>query len=378
MLKKKIISYRPSHIKKFGIGYAMTRLTIAMNDDFFEADVFSITSEFSGESPHVKSFISNFSYRFLSKVFSEKLILKYAHSRFLKKASNYDIAYLWPGSPISLFKKLKQQNKLIVVDAVNSHERTAKDILDKESQRLGGLEVHSITEAKVDDETNKLLLADFVFSPSPEVTESLISNNVHKNKIIETSYGLEKQELVPFEHIKNKSNTEFTVLFVGSVIVRKGIHLLLDYWAESGIKGRLKIIGKIDPKLNQLIGKYKAHADIDFISFTDNLALHFESADVFVLPSLEEGSPLVTYMALGAGLPCIVSPMGGRGVVRNDIEGFVLAAHDKEQWVEKLDLLSKNEGLRKKMAYQSRKRAETFLWPLVGSKRANALKHKVE
>jgi glycosyltransferase involved in cell wall biosynthesis len=377
VLKKKIISYRPSHIKKFGIGYAMTRLTLAMNNDFFEADVFSITSEFKGESSHIKTLLSHLSYRLLSKVFSEQFIIDYVHSSFLKKASEYDVVYLWPGSPITLFKKLKQQGKVIVVDAVNSHEQFAKDILDREANSLGGIKVHSITEANVLGEIERLNLADFIFSPSPEVTKSLSYNNVPKNKIIDTSYGLEKYELVSFEHLANKSSSEFTVLFVGSVIVRKGIHLLLDYWVDSGVKGQLKIIGKIDPNIENLIHKYKNNSSIKFISFTDNLAAHYESADVFVLPSLEEGSPLVTYMAMGAGLPCVVSPMGGGGIVRNGLDGFVINSHEKNDWVNALNLLSQDAELRKKMTYSSRKRAESYTWDLVGSQRADALKRNI-
>jgi glycosyltransferase involved in cell wall biosynthesis len=377
VLKKKIISYRPSHIKKFGIGYAMTRLTLAMNNDFFEADVFSITSEFKGENSHVKCFLSNLAFRLLSKIFSEQSLIDYVHRQFLKKASGYDVAYLWPGAPLVLFKKLKQQGKVIIVDAVNSHERSAKDILDKEAKSLGDIVVHSITEAKVTDESEKLKLADFIFSPSPEVTNSLRKNNVLTSKIIDTSYGLEKHELVSIEQLDNKTSSEFTVLFVGSVIARKGIHLLLEYWVESGVKGCLKVIGKIDPNIEHIINKYKTFNSIQFISFTDDLSTHYQSADVFVLPSLEEGSPLVTYMAIGAGLPCIVSPMGGGGIVRNGLEGFVINSHEKSEWVKALNLLSNNTELRKKMAYASRKRAESYTWDLVGSQRSDALKRKI-
>jgi glycosyltransferase involved in cell wall biosynthesis len=377
VIKKKIISYRPSHIKKFGIGYAMTRLTLAMNNDFFEADVFSITSEFKGESSHIKSYLSKLSYRFLLKLSSEQFLVNRLHMKFLKKTSKYDIAYLWPGSPIHLFKELKQQGKLIIVDAVNSHERFAKNILDKEAKSLGNINVHSITEAKVTDESEKLKLADFIFSPSPQVTHSLRQNNVLPDKIIDTSYGLEKHELISHEQLDKKNSSEFTVLFVGSLIVRKGIHLLLEYWVESGVKGRLKVIGKIDPNIEHIINKYKTFSSIQFISFMDDLSAHYQSADAFVLPSLEEGSPLVTYMAIGAGLPCIVSPMGGGGIVRNGLEGFVINSHEKSEWIKAINLLSQDTELRKKMSYASRERAESYTWDLVGSQRADALMRKI-
>ena len=47
------------------------------------------------------------------------------------------------------------------------------------------------------------------------------------------------------------------------------------------------------------------------------------AADVFVFPSLFEGSAVVTYEALATGLPSVVSPSAG-SIVRDGIEGFVV------------------------------------------------------
>ena len=47
------------------------------------------------------------------------------------------------------------------------------------------------------------------------------------------------------------------------------------------------------------------------------------SADVFVFPSLFEGSAVVTYEALAAGLPSVVTPSAG-SVVRDGVEGFIV------------------------------------------------------
>ena len=47
------------------------------------------------------------------------------------------------------------------------------------------------------------------------------------------------------------------------------------------------------------------------------------AADVFVFPSLFEGSAVVTYEALACGLPSVVTPDAG-SVVRDGVEGFVV------------------------------------------------------
>lgn len=378
MKKTKILSYRPSYIRKYGIGYAATALTLNMNSESLVSDIFSIQSEYSRESPHIREAFSKPIYKLLAKVCSVQTLSRLADKIFLKRMKHYDIAYLWPGCSLDVFTKLKQKQKKIVIECVNCHQQVAKNILDNESALLGGLSTHSITEADIDEEKAKLNMADFIFSPSPQVTASLLKMEVAQNKIIETSYGLDKTDLVTSrkQHISPDGSSPFTALFVGSVIPRKGIHLLLDYWKTAGVDGKLKVIGKIDPAAETIVSNYKNDDSIEFVSFTNDLASHYKKADMFIMPSLEEGSPLVTYLAIGAGLPCLVSPMAGEGVIRNDIEGYIIQPHDKEQWVATIKKLANDKVLRKKLADASSQRAEYFLWPEVAQRRAAELLNK--
>jgi glycosyltransferase involved in cell wall biosynthesis len=201
---------------------------------------------------------------------------------------------------------------------------------------------------------------------------------VDESKIIETSYGLDKADLITVDAISfDREKISFTALFVGSVIPRKGIHLLLDYWKTAGVDGKLKVIGKIEPESESIVDAYRNDASIEFVSFTNDLASHYKNADVFIMPSLEEGSPLVTYLAIGAGLPCLVSPMAGDGVIRNNIDGYLFPAHDKNAWVAAIQKLAKDKSLRTQFALSSRERAENFLWPKVAQRRAAELLNKL-
>jgi len=262
------------------------------------------------------------------------------------------------------------------MENINCHQKISKNILDREAQRLGVVPAVSITPDRIINETAKLELCDFVFSPSPLVSQSLISTGVSRKKILETSYGLHKSQQLNTPD--RNTNRPITAIFVGRIGMRKGIHLLLDYWVSAKINGSLKIIGNIEEPIRDLIAPYQNVSNIEFISFIPNIETAYKEADIFVLPSLEEGSPLVTYLALGAGLPCIVSPMAGEGVITDGQEGFVIDPHDKTQWIQALQKLASSPALRHSQAKAAKKTSNTFLWKNVGRQRANLLLEQLQ
>jgi len=80
-------------------------------------------------------------------------------------------------------------------------------------------------------------------------------------------------------------------------------------------------------------------------------------ADVFVLPSYNEGQPYAVLEAMAAGLPVISSGVGCIPETVIDGEnGFILKPGSKEALVDKLALLLGDEQLRKKMGEASRQR----------------------
>jgi glycosyltransferase involved in cell wall biosynthesis len=86
------------------------------------------------------------------------------------------------------------------------------------------------------------------------------------------------------------------------------------------------------------------------------------SADVFVFPSLFEGSAVVTYEALACGLPSVVTPSSG-SVARDGIEGLVVPAGEVEPLARAIETLGLDAGLRERMAIAARQRSLEFTWP---------------
>jgi glycosyltransferase involved in cell wall biosynthesis len=85
----------------------------------------------------------------------------------------------------------------------------------------------------------------------------------------------------------------------------------------------------------------------------------FAWADVFVLPSLCEGSATATYEALAAGLPVVATPNTG-SAVRDGVEGYLVPIRAPEAIAERLDRLANDRGLLAEIDKAARRRAEAF------------------
>jgi len=381
-MKYRILTLLPSHVPTYGIGHAALSIAEGMKykalDSMLLAHSIDKSIKTSVVTTIVPSFFSKIFYKFFYKILPKKTISKATDFLFLMKIKPNDIVYFWPGSSLFFLKKVKEKGNIIIMENINCHQKISRDILDKESVRLNLKNTHSITQQSIDDESEKLGYCDFVFSPSPGVTRSLLAENVSIDKILQTSYGLCSHQQVDISLIESKRNKPLEVIFVGRVGMRKGIHLLLQYWVDAQIEGILKVVGNVEEPIQAIIEPYRQIKNIQFIDFVSDIEEVYKTADIFVLPSLEEGSPLVTYLALGAGLPCIVSPMGGEGVVTHNHDGFIIDAHDQEGWVNALQSLANSMALRQKQSLAARESSNKFLWQKVGQQRAELLINKLK
>jgi glycosyltransferase involved in cell wall biosynthesis len=281
--------------------------------------------------------------------------------------------YLWPGVSLATYRSLKDRGCTIVVERINCHRATARRILDEAYKRCGLPAGHAISDAAIEEETKKLLLADFIFSPSPMVRCSLLEAGIRTEAIIDTSYGWDPDRHTPRDHAPSNG---FTALFVGRLCVRKGVHLLLDAWRRAAIPGgRLVLAGFLEPEIERLCRDDLGRDDVVLPGFVRDVADLYSRSDVFVFPSLEEGGPQVTYEAMACGLPVVVSPMGAGAIARDGLDGSVHDPCDIALWAHTLRVLAADPALRMRLGEAGRSRARDFVWDTVGSQRLAALKN---
>ncbi|MEG4276518.1 glycosyltransferase family 4 protein [Microcoleus sp. MON1_C1] len=283
---------------------------------------------------------------------------------------------MWPGISLDTVRSVNQQSKPIFWERVNSCQRQAKSILDDAYSRLGLQPQHAITPEKIQKEDQKLKVVDFLFCPSPIVVKSFQEAGVPEEKLLLTTEGWSLERFPNYQSQKPPSE-EVNVLFLGFACVRKGAHLLLQAWERAGIKGKLTIFGSLEPAIVQTCSHLLKRSDVVHFDYALDYSSAYRQADFFAFPSLEEGSALVIYEAMGHGLPILASPMGGGGVVRDGIDGIILDPYDTDAWVEGLRKLSHSPELRAKMGAAARQRALEFTWPQVAARRGEQILQKM-
>ncbi|MCG2684007.1 MAG: glycosyltransferase family 4 protein [Planctomycetales bacterium] len=117
------------------------------------------------------------------------------------------------------------------------------------------------------------------------------------------------------------------VTFVGAIIHRKGVDILIDSWREVQRKcpeAELILIGPCEfgredaneSSLNTYVENIKVQIarhklNVRMVGRTSNVECFLQASDVFVLPSRKEGFGNVILEAMGCGIPIVVSFMDG-------------------------------------------------------------------
>ncbi|MCD6291622.1 MAG: glycosyltransferase family 4 protein, partial [Anaerolineae bacterium] len=166
--------------------------------------------------------------------------------------------------------------------------------------------------------------ADQVIVPSEYVLGTFLAHGVPRGKITVIPFGVDVGRFSPPEE-RPESPVRF--LFVGQIGVRKGVHYLLEAWQRLALPdAELILAGRVQSNSWPALAHYGDLPGVRWVGHVDPVDL-YRSAHVFVFPSLDEGSALVTYEAMAAGLPLIVTGASG-SLARDGVEGVLVPARD--------------------------------------------------
>ena len=366
-----ISALMPLPLNGMGVGYTCGSLAKGMADQDFEVTIVTPRSRWPLLPVDVVEVLPNWA-RYLPYKWVEGRARCLIEDVFLSCIDRHPpqktTAYLWPDASLETLRELKRRNITVFREQFNCHTGTAKTILDRAYKHLGVMPQHGITTKKIDHEMQRSDAVDYIFTPSPLVEASLLEHKIPSDKLLKATYGWDPARLLGSGKLLPPIDG-ITGVFVGAICVRKGAHLLLDYWARSGVKGRLVLAGELEPVIKEKCASLLARDDVIVLDYFRDIGSLYRSADIFCFPSLEEGSPLVTYEACGSGLPILTTPMGAGWVVRQDREGLVLDPYDASGWIAAIRALAEDRELRRRMSTAAAERAQSFTWAKVARQR---------
>jgi alpha-maltose-1-phosphate synthase len=255
-----------------------------------------------------------------------------------------------------------------VLSMVHGDVREERDILAQEEELSPDFFPIYLGDGPIDREElgwlherrlRDLELADRILVPSDHIAGRLVGHGTPRERISVIPYAADTRRFVP--QPGKRHGEACTFLFTGGITQRKGIKYLLQAWRRIRRPGwTLQLLGALPQDtgpLAEYLDEVEPLGRVPHAEVPERMA----AADVFVFPSLFEGSAVVTYEALACGLPSIVTPSAG-SVVRDGREGLVVPPRDVEALADAMERLGADPGLRAEMAERARERAEAFDW----------------
>jgi glycosyltransferase involved in cell wall biosynthesis len=278
-----------------------------------------------------------------------------------------DVVNAWCSTALRTIRAAHRRGLPAVLEVASAHIECQAELMRAEYARFGDdIDRAVITTGVVARTVQEYAEADAIIVTSSFVKRTLIERGVDGAKIAVMPYGFDS--LTPAA--KETAGGPLRVLFVGGTSLRKGVPYLVEAFRRVQTPATLRLVGRANPALLRRIGGLPPSVIATGPKSGPHLWAEYQAADVFVLPSVEDGYGLVTNEAMSAGLPVIVSDHAGSAeVVRDGENGFVVGARDINALADRLDALLRDPNLRRHMGARARATAASRTWETYGHER---------
>jgi len=289
----------------------------------------------------ITNFMRGFKYILFATLKGIKLNLK----------NNYDLIYaksiFSPGVPASINAFLFNKKLIVHTSGTDIKSSSASD-----DYRFGFLYL-ILTNffRKLVINKSTLVISNAKFD------KKQILNKFPKTKVVNVYNGIDFVHYKPSHNNRvklrrslNFKNSDFITIYVGTTKKRKNLNVILQ--AANSLKN-IKFLF-VGPTKEQLKKFGKISSNCKTIGLVKDTSLYLQASDLFVLPSKWEGTSNALLEALSVGLPVVVYPAGESSLlIKNGINGYVV--DNPKDFINKIEYLSKNKKLIKKIGYNNRK-----------------------
>jgi glycosyltransferase involved in cell wall biosynthesis len=281
-----------------------------------------------------------------------------------------DIIHTWQLGALETLKTARRLGIPTVLERCNAHTGFAMEVVRNECERLGVTlpadHEHAYNAGKLCKEEAEYALADRLLCPSDFVAKTFLDRGYPQAQLARHQYGFDGEAFHPGREPRDRRRG-LTMLFVGACAVRKGLHYALEAWLSSPASqdGTFLIAGEFLPDYQQKLASMLAHPSVKILGHRNDVAELMRNSDILVLPSIEEGSALVTSEARGSGCVLLVSDAAG-AICRHMENALVHKARDVSALAEHINLLHKDREMLERLRTSSLATVADLTWSAAG------------
>jgi UDP-glucose:(heptosyl)LPS alpha-1,3-glucosyltransferase len=172
---------------------------------------------------------------------------------------------------------------------------------------------------------------------------------------------------------------EFVAIFVGHEFERKGLRVVLEALTSllaRGVRLTLVVAGRDDPA--RLRSEFAHLGDaVRFVGNRADVERYYAAADVFVMPAAFDISPLVGPEALAAGLPILMTDVGGvRDYLRDGENGWFIA-REAGDVAAKIERLVRDRELLRQLSSRARASVMDRDWRVIAARFVDVITNRL-
>ena len=288
-----------------------------------------------------------------------------------------DLVHTWPAACLRTLSTARRVGVPGFREVPSAHTQTAYEDAAREAAAVG-VELpsdhhHRYDARHLDRELREFAAADYLLVPSAYVEQSFLERGHPPEQLIQHRYGFDPGSFEVLAQVEKRNGDGLTAVFVGRGEPNKGLHHALRAWVESGAgeRGRLLVCGELLPSYREQIETLLAHPSVQELGFVTDVGRVMRDADLLLLPSLTEGSALVTYEAQAAGCALLVSDAAG-APFEHLREGLVHTRGDVATLTEQLRCLDRDRELLHRLRTGALVNAAGLTWASAAERLVNA------
>ena len=292
--------------------------------------------------------------------------------RIEKLAGQIDIIHTWPLGAAQTLKTAARLQIPAVLERPNAHTRFAYEVVRKECERIGVAlppdHEHAFKPDVLRREEEEYRLAYRLLCPSDFVASTFLEQGYMQNQLARHIYGYDDTLYHP-DSKPRETKQGLTVIFVGVCAVRKGLHFALEAWLKSAAHrdGSFLVAGSFVPGYAEKLSSMLSHPSVRVLGHRKDVPELMRKSDVLMLPTIEEGSALVTAEARGSGCVLLVSDAAGANCT-HEVNALVHPAGNVPMLTQHLNRLHGDRQLLSKLRESSLKTAHEITWSAAGHK----------